>query len=87
MPAQGSNYLEGILKLGAGKYLDGIGLHPYRGLAPEIPESDAYTGNPTGKTTYPSTIQQLTELLGKYGVPKDIYVTELELCLEFVDQL
>lgn len=80
----GFNYLESILKQGAGKYLDGVGLHPYRGLAPEIPESDAYTGNSAGTATYTTAIQDLNALLEKYGVPKDIYVTEMNYALNLL---
>lgn len=80
----GLNYIEKLLEGGAGRYLDGIGLHPYRGLPPEIPERDGYTGNRTGKWTYVSMLEDLKGILKKHNVPQDIYVTEKNYNLNYL---
>ena len=78
----GLNYLERILKKGAGPYLDGIAVHPYRTLAPEIPEPDAYTGNPTGLRTFLTSIENTRKILETHKVePPDVYVTEINYAL------
>ena len=83
----GLNYVRRILEKGAGPYLDGIGLHPYRGLAPEIPEADGYAGNPTGMRTLLSSLAHARELLLGHGVePADIYLTEANYALNLVPQ-
>ncbi len=83
----GLNYVKRILDKGAGRYLDGIGLHPYRGLAPEIPEADGYAGNPTGMRTLMSSLAHAREMLLEYRVePADIYITEANYALNLVPQ-
>ena len=84
----GLNYLKRILEKGAGKYLDGIGLHPYRGMPPEIPEPDGYVGNPTGVRTFLSSLEMTHKLLLEYKVdPPDIYITEMNYALNILPQL
>ena len=83
----GLNYLERILQKGAGPYLNGIALHAYRSLAPEIPEPDGYTGNPTGLTTLPLTLEHARQLLTRHNVnPPDIYLTEMNYALNLQPQ-
>jgi len=84
----GLNYLKRILEKGVGKYLDGIGLHPYRGVPPEIPEPDGYIGNPTGVRTFLSSLEMAHKLLIDYNVvPPEIYITEMNYALNTLPQL
>ena len=83
----GLNYLKRLLNKGAAKYLDGIGVHPYRGLAPEMPEPDAYTGNTSGLATFLDEMVETHKLLMDYHVePADIYITEKNYNLNYLNQ-
>ncbi|MCC7519595.1 MAG: hypothetical protein IT578_10465 [Verrucomicrobiae bacterium] len=83
----GLNYLKRLLEKGAAKELDGIGVHPYRGLAPEVPEPDAYTGNARGVATFLEEMDETHELLKAYHVnPPDVYITEKNYNLNFLMQ-
>ena len=62
-------------------------MHPYRTLAPDIPEPDGYTGNPTGLRTLLSSINDARELLKAHNVnPPDIYITEATYALNLQPQ-
>ena len=83
----GLNYLERILQKGAGPCLNGIAVHPYRTLAPDALEPDAYSGNPTGLATLLTSLEDARELLEKYQVtPPDVYVTEVNYALNLQPQ-
>lgn len=83
----GLNYLKHLLEKGAGAYLDGIGVHPYRGVAPETPEPDAFVGNPKGAATFLEEIEETHALLKQYGVnPPDVYITEVNYNLNYLSQ-
>lgn len=83
----GLDYLARILQKGAGRYLDGIGLHPYRSLAPEIPEIDAFTGNPSGMATLLTSLAEARKLLEAHRVdPPHVYVTEVNYALNLQPQ-
>lgn len=84
----GLNYIKRILDKGAAKYLTGMGLHPYRGVPPEVPEPDGYTGNPTGQRTLLSEIRDTKQLLDEYGVkPGYIYLNETTFALNILPDI
>ena len=83
----GLNYLKRLLDKGAAKYLDGIGVHPYRGLAPEQPEPDAYTGNTSGVATFLDELAETHQLLVDHHVdPPNVYITEKNYNLNYLNQ-
>ena len=85
--SSGMNYLVRILEKGAGRYMEGMGLHQYRSMPPDVPESDGYTGNPSGMATLADAIEQARALLVKYDVkPGRVYLTEGTYALNLTPQ-
>ncbi|MCX8083060.1 MAG: hypothetical protein N3D17_06695 [bacterium] len=65
----GVNYLKRIFEKGAGEYLDGVGIHPYRVNAPEVDLSMV------------SELEKVYQLLLKYNVEPNIYIDEMQYAL------
>ncbi|MDD3927319.1 MAG: hypothetical protein PHT33_11745, partial [bacterium] len=84
----GLNYLKRILDKGAAPYLNGIGLHPYRGVAPEMPQSCGYIDSRMGQCTLASDLQEARKLLLAYKVqPADLYIDEMNWNLNTLTHL
>jgi len=59
-------FIEGVLKLGGGKFMDVVSVHPYQGrLMPDAEECEF------------TKIKKLGLLLEKYGTPRPIWITEV----------
>jgi hypothetical protein len=76
-------YIETVLKNGGGKFMDGISVHPYHGVAPELSANREQQAPPTwmgtgDNITFTNRILAVKKLLEKYGCPNvEVWGTEM----------